>query len=125
MFLFTDGGRLSSSDVVAGAGWYGHWAAWKLESTCGHLCLPRHEVFDAEATTATEGLKAVLNSVQAPCTQNLYILLNNQEVTRQLTTGSPTGSSQSTILTFQEIANTWPNRPLRYETILPGQVHVC
>ncbi|ODM21317.1 hypothetical protein SI65_02160 [Aspergillus cristatus] len=84
---------------------------------------PRHEVFNAETTAATEGLKAGLNSVQAPYTQNLYILLDNQEVTRQLM-GSPRGSSQSTILAFQEIMKAWPNRPLRCETIPPGQVHV-
>jgi len=29
MFLFTDGSHLSKSDAVAGAGWYGHWGAWK------------------------------------------------------------------------------------------------
>lgn len=43
MFLFTDGSRLNNSDTVAGAGWYGHWGAWKQESACGHLNLPKHE----------------------------------------------------------------------------------
>lgn len=123
MFLFTDGSCLSNPDTVAGAGWYGHWGAWNQESARGHLCLPRHEVFDAEATAATEGLKAALNSTQAPYTQNVYILLDNQEVARQLV-GHPRGSSQNTILAFQETANAWPNRPLRCEAIPPGQVHV-
>ena len=80
MFLFTDGSRLSNSNAGAGAGWYGHWGAWKQESTRGHLCLPRHEVFDAEATAVYEGLKAACDSAQAPYTQNLYVLLDNQEV---------------------------------------------
>jgi len=124
MFLFTDGSRLNNSDTSAGAGWYGYWGAWKQESTRGHLCLPQHEVFDAEATAAAEGLKAALNSAQAPYTQNLYVLLDNQEVARQLQ-GCPRGSSQSTILAFQEAANAWPNRSPRCQAIPPGQVHVC
>ncbi|ODM18340.1 hypothetical protein SI65_06211 [Aspergillus cristatus] len=123
MFLFTDGSRLSNADAVAGAGWYGHWGAWKQESTHGHLCLPRHEVFDAEATAAYEGLKAACDSAQAPYTQNLYVLLDNQEVAQQLQ-GSPRGSSQRTILAFQELAKAWPNRSLRCQAIQPGQVHV-
>ncbi|EYE91018.1 uncharacterized protein EURHEDRAFT_381503 [Aspergillus ruber CBS 135680] len=109
MFLFSDGSRLSDSGASTGAGWYGHWGAQKLECTCGHLCLPKHEVFDAEATAASAGLKAALNSTQASFTQNLYILLDNQEVVRQLQ-GCPKGSSQSLILSFQETANAWPNR---------------
>jgi len=108
MFLFTDGSHLSNSNAVAGAGWHGHWGAWK-ESTCDHLCLSRHEVFDAEATAAYEGLKAACDSAQAPYAQNLYVLLDNQEVAQQLQ-GSPRASSQHTILGFQEIANAWPTR---------------
>ncbi|ODM17627.1 hypothetical protein SI65_07302 [Aspergillus cristatus] len=53
MFLFTDGSQLN--DGSTGAGWYGHWGAWKQESTCDHLALPRHEVFDAEAVATYEG----------------------------------------------------------------------
>ncbi|EYE89907.1 uncharacterized protein EURHEDRAFT_441867, partial [Aspergillus ruber CBS 135680] len=64
MFLFSDGSRLSNSDASTSAGWYGHWGAQKLECTRGHLCLPKHEVFDAEATAASAGLKAALNSTQ-------------------------------------------------------------
>lgn len=124
MFFFTDGSRLNNSDSMAGAGWYGYWGAWKQESACGHLSLPKHKVFDAEATAAYEGLKAALDSAQAPYTQNLYILLDNQEVAWQLE-GSPRGSSQQTILAFQECAKAWPNRPLRCQAIPPGQVHIC
>ena len=124
MFLFTDGSRLNSSDTAAGAGWFGYWGIWKKESACGHLSLPQHEVFDAEATAATEGLKAALNSTQAPFTRNLYVLLDNQEVARQLQ-GFPRGSSQNTILAFQEAANAWPNRSPRCTAIPPGKVHVC
>ena len=124
MFLFTDGSRLNNPNTVAGAGWYGNWGAWKQESARGYLSLPKHEVFDAEATAAYEGLKAALESAQAPYTQNLYILLDNQEAARQLE-GSPRGSSQQTILAFQECANAWPNRPLRCQAISPGRVHVC
>ncbi|ODM21087.1 hypothetical protein SI65_04140 [Aspergillus cristatus] len=108
MFLFTDGSRLSNSDA---------------ESAHGHHRLPNHEVFDAEATAAYEGLKAALNSAQAPYTQHLYVLLDNQEVARQLQ-GCPRGSSQHTILDFQELANNWPNWPLQCQAIRPGQVHV-
>lgn len=123
MFLFTDGSRLSNSDTVAGAGWYGYWGIWKQESARGCLSLPQHEVFDAEATAATEGLKAAYSSAQAPYTQNLYVLLDNQEVAQQLQ-GCPRGSSQSTILAFQEAADAWPNRSPRCLAIPPGQVHV-
>ena len=108
MFLFTDGSRLSNSDT-AGAGWYEYWSAGKQNSACGHLCLPRHEVFDAEATAALEGLRAVSDSVQAHYTQNLYILLDNKEVAQQLQ-ACPRGSSQRTILAFQELVNAWPNQ---------------
>ncbi|ODM23083.1 hypothetical protein SI65_00672 [Aspergillus cristatus] len=48
---------------------------------------------------------------------------DNQEVAQQLE-GSPRGSSQRTILAFQETVNAWPNRPLRCEAIPPGRVHV-
>lgn len=53
---YTDGSR-STRQGTAGAGWYGHWGMWKQDSTRGHLPLPKHEVFDAEATAAAEGLK--------------------------------------------------------------------
>ena len=119
MFLFTDGSRLNNSDTVAGAGWYGHWGACKQESAHGYLGLPKHEVFNAEATAAYEGLKAAFDSAQAPYTQNLYVLLDNQETARQLV-GSPRGSSQHTILAFQECAKAWPYRPLRCQAISPG-----
>lgn len=78
---------------------------------------------DAEATAATEGLKAALNSAQAPYTQSLYVTLDNQEVAQQLQ-GCPRGSSQYTILDFQKIANTWPNRSPRCQATPPEQVHV-
>lgn len=79
MFLFIDGSRLNNLATVAGAGWYGHWGAQKLESVQGHLSLPQHEVFNTEATAAGEGLEATVNSARVPFTQNLYILLDNQE----------------------------------------------
>ena len=120
MFLFTDGSQLNTT---AGAGWYGHWGAWKQESARGHLTLPQHEVFDAEAVAATEGLKDAFKSTQAPYTQNLYILLDNQEAARQLQ-GYPRGSSQSVIQAFQKAADTWPSRPTRCRAIPPGQVLV-
>ncbi|ODM15171.1 hypothetical protein SI65_09410 [Aspergillus cristatus] len=90
-----------------------------MESACGHLCLPKHEVFDAEATAAYEGLKAAFDSAQAPYTQNIYILLDNQEVAQQLE-GSPSSSSQRTILAFQETANAWPNQSPQCQAIPPG-----
>lgn len=121
MFLFTDGS--CSSHTSAGAGWYGYWGAWQQESTCGHLTLPRHEVFDAEAVAATEGLKEAVNSTQAPYTQNLYVLLDNQEVAQQLQ-GCPRGSSQSVIQAFQEAADAWPRRHTRCQAIPPGKVQV-
>lgn len=123
MFLFTDGSRLSNSDTVAGAGWYGYWGVWKQESACGHLSLPQHEVFDAEATAAYEGLKEAINSVQAPYTQNLYLLLDNQEVAQQLQ-GFPRGSSQQTIQAVQEAMDAWPNRSSRCQAVPPGLVQV-
>lgn len=119
MFLFTDGSRLNSSDASAGAGWYGYWGAWKQESSCGHLCLPKHEVFDAEATAAYEGLKAAINSAQAPYTQNLCLLLDNQEVARQLQ-GHPRGSSQQTIQAVQEATD--PSGPPDARLSHPGSL---
>ena len=74
MFLFTDGSQLNTT---ADAGWYRHWGAWKQESARGHLTLPQHEIFDAEAVAATEGLKNIFKSIQVPYTQNLYVLLDN------------------------------------------------
>lgn len=122
MFLFTDGSRLNNASV--GAGWYGYWGAGRLVSAHGHLPLSQHAIFDAEAVAATEGLKDAFNSFQTPYTRNLYILLDNQEVAQQLQ-GCPRGSSQSVIQTFQEIADAWPKRPNRLQTIPPSQVQVC
>ena len=66
MFLFTDGSRLNNSDTAAGTGWYGYWGAGKQEFARGHLCLPKHDVFDVEATAALEGLKIALKFEQRP-----------------------------------------------------------
>ena len=120
MFLFTDG---SHADVSAGAGWYEHWGAWKQESARGHLSLPQHDVFDAEAVAAAEGIKNAFNSTHASYTQNLYVLLDNQETARQLQ-GCPRGSSQSVIQAFQEAADTWSRCPTQCHAIPPGQALV-
>src|SRR5699024_1164711 len=121
MFLFSDGSRLDNTSV--GAGWYGYWGAVKQMSTCGHLSLPHHEIFDAEVTAATEGLKNALFSFHAQYTQNIYVLLDNQEAAKQLQ-GCPRGSSQRVIQTFQETAAAWPKRPNRFPAIPPGKVQV-
>ena len=89
----------------------------------GHLHLPRHEVFDAEAAAALAGLLAAFSCPQAPYTSNLHILLDNQEVALQLQ-GSPIGSSQSTLLEFQRLAQSWPSRPNCTSALSSGQVFV-
>lgn len=62
MFVFTDGSLLDS----AGAGWHSFWGSCKRETAQGRLNLPHHEVFDAEATGALEGLHAAGNSIGQP-----------------------------------------------------------
>ena len=108
MFLFTNGSQLN--DGPTGAGWYGLWGAWRQESARGYLALSKHEVFDAEPIAAYKGLEAVINSLQVPYTQHLYVLLDNQEAAQQLQ-DHPRGSSQSVIQAFQEAAGTWSRRP--------------
>lgn len=94
-----------------------------MEATRGHLCLAKHEVFDAEASAALAGLKSAFSCPQTHLSSNLYILLDNQEAALQLQ-GTPVCSSQSTFLEFQKVAKDWPSRPNRLPALPQGQVQV-
>lgn len=105
MLLYTDGSQQQSG--ASGAGWFGTWGSEAIEVTQGHIHLPGHEVFDAEAAGALAGLHATFSCFQAAYSSNLHVLLDNQEVALQLQ-GSPGGSSQQTLLEFQKLAQGWP-----------------
>jgi hypothetical protein len=57
------------------------------------------EVFDVEATGASEGLKAALN-LRGSVTRNIIICLDNLAATTSLR-GTPSDSSQDVFLDFQ------------------------
>lgn len=121
LLLYTDGSKLQSG--ATGAGWYCTWSTTDVVATQGHLNLPGHEVFDAEAAGALAGLKAALTCYHAGYSSNLHILLDNQEAALQLQ-GSPGGSSQQTFLDFQNLAASWPSRSTHLPGVAPGQVFV-
>lgn len=119
--VYTDGSKGKDSNA-AGAGWVGYWGTSKTRTFCGHTKLPNHEVFDAEARAALLGLQAALKDPKAQHSTNIYICLDNLEAVQQLQ-GEPMGSSQSVFMSFQGIAQTWPNCA-RAPGIQPGKVQV-
>lgn len=121
MLLYTDGSQQQSE--ASGAGWYGTWGSAALEVTQGHIHLPGHEVFDAEAAGALAGLQAAFSCFQAAYSSNIHVLLDNQEVALQLQ-GVPKGSSQQTILEFQKLAHSWPTCSNQIQALCPGRVFV-
>ena len=64
-------------------------------------------IFDAEATTALAALEEALLVPSARFANDLWLLLDNQEVARLLLT-NPACSSQEIFIQFSKQASTWP-----------------
>ncbi|KAF7139722.1 hypothetical protein CNMCM5793_007559 [Aspergillus hiratsukae] len=126
--VFSDGSKLSNGQTGGG------FAVFQA----GHQFLrssfslgPNKEVFDAEAEAALAGMKAAMSLETARFATNLWVFLDNLEVTLRLLSPS-TGSSQKVFKTFCELASTWPLRERLPHTNkgsvqirwVPGHTHI-
>lgn len=108
------GNRVGGSVVI-------HQAGQTILQKCIPLS-PKLSIFDAEVTAAAIAIEEALNLPTARFSNDLWILLDNQDVARLLLQ-KPTRSSQIKFIHFAEKASTWPNR-LRLAHTLPGKVRV-
>ncbi|KAI0995599.1 hypothetical protein K3495_g12581 [Podosphaera aphanis] len=79
--------------------------------------------FDTEVKAAAEAMSAALQLSSARFANDLWILLDNQDVARRLFS-SPVCFSQTEFLQFADKAKSWGNRP-RLPHTRPGQVRVA
>jgi ribonuclease HI len=84
---------------------------------------PNKEVFDAEAIAALLGLKAAIQHIGSYSGSNIWICLDNLEVTIQLSS-STTGSSQEVFEEFRTLAATWTSHQTRPFTEY-GPIRIC
>ncbi|EED14696.1 conserved hypothetical protein [Talaromyces stipitatus ATCC 10500] len=106
IIIYSDGSKLENGQT--GGGYVGFQAGSQFlrgSIPLGH----NKEVFDAEAEAALAGLKAAMTHSTAQCSPNLWICLDNLEVTIQLLSSS-IGSSQAVFKSFNTLAATWPSR---------------
>ncbi|EED14579.1 conserved hypothetical protein [Talaromyces stipitatus ATCC 10500] len=104
--IFLDGSRLV--DGRAGGGYIGfqaHHQFLRSSLSYGH----GKEVFDAEAEAALADAQAAIAYPTAQFATNLWICLDNLEVTTRLLSPS-TGSSQEIFESFRTLAAAWPLR---------------
>ena len=81
------------------------------------------EPYDTEVCAALRGIKAAIALPTSRFANNLRIFVDNLQVARKLLTKPSSTSSQSSFLSFLEIANKWKSRT-RLPHIHTGQVKV-
>lgn len=83
------------------------------------------EVYDAEVTAATAGLRAALESPLARLAKNVTVCLDNEEAALRLHAGHTTATSYSELCEFQKLKTLWVSRDRGlYTSVGPGTVQV-
>ncbi|RAL61628.1 hypothetical protein DID88_002697, partial [Monilinia fructigena] len=119
--VFSDGSKSEGKDGATGGGYIV--TQYDIEVARHAFSLGLNaEVFDAEATAATRGAAAALAQPSARFAKDLWIFLDNYEVTLRL--GSHfNGSSQSVFDDFLDISRAWAQRP-RLPHLPPGEIRI-
>ncbi|KAI0991467.1 hypothetical protein K3495_g16720, partial [Podosphaera aphanis] len=116
----TDGSKLP--DGKSGGGFVIYQLDRQISS--GAFPLGTHqEAYDTEVYAALRGIQAATVLPTARFANNLWIFVDNIEVAKKLLTKPSLTSSQSSFLSFLEIAEKWKNRP-RLPHTHTGQVNV-
>ncbi|EED13942.1 conserved hypothetical protein [Talaromyces stipitatus ATCC 10500] len=106
IIIYSDGSKLENGQT--GGGFVSFQAGSQFLR--GSIPLrPNKEVFDAEAEAALAGLEAAMAHSTAQHAPNLWICLDNLEVTIQLLSSS-IGFSQTVFKSFNILADTWLSR---------------
>ena len=79
-------------------------------------------IFDAEIHAAVSAIETALTLPSIRYSNDLWIILDNQDVARQLLK-IPVCSSQDKFIQFSHLAESWPGRS-RLPHTLPGQVRI-
>ncbi|RAL66476.1 hypothetical protein DID88_006166 [Monilinia fructigena] len=119
--VFSDGSKSEGKDGATGGGYIV--TQYDIEVARHAFSLGLNaEVFDAEATAATRGAAAALAQPSARFAKDLWIFLDNYEVTLRL--GSHfNGLSQSVFDDFLDISRAWAQRP-RLPHLPPGEIRI-
>ncbi|KAI0997798.1 hypothetical protein K3495_g10391 [Podosphaera aphanis] len=122
MVIYSDGSRLDSVSGPRVGGGVAILQAGRLICQKRIPLSPSLEIFDAEAVAALTALEIAVDLPSARFASNLWVLLDNLDVARQLLS-TPTCSSQEIISRFASKAREWPHRS-RLPHVLPGGVKV-
>ncbi|EDN95519.1 hypothetical protein SS1G_11397 [Sclerotinia sclerotiorum 1980 UF-70] len=119
--VFSDGSKNKGKDGATGGGYIV--TQYDIEVARHLFSLGLNtEVFDTEATAATRGAAAALAQPSARFAKDLWIFLDNYEVTLRL--GSHfNGSSQSVFDEFLDISRAWAQRP-RLPHLPPSEIRI-
>jgi ribonuclease HI len=119
--VFSDGSKSEARDGSAGGGSVTYQYGIRTNRQAFSLGC-NAEVYDAEAAAALAGAKAALASPTAKLATDLWVFLDNLEVTMRLLAPSAS-SSQSVFDEFCIVAQQWPLR-YRLPHIQPGAVRI-
>jgi len=119
--VFSDGSKNEATDGATGGGSVTYQYNIQIDRKAFSMGC-NAEVFDAEATAALNGARAALAAPSAKLATDMWVFLDNLEVTMRLLAPSA-GSSQSTFTEFCEVARKWPLR-YRLPHTQPGAVKV-
>lgn len=111
----------SPSGSRVGGGFVIHQAGQVISRKCMPLS-PVLSIFDAEVTTVAIAIEIALNLETSRFANDLWILIDNQDVARQLLS-TPVCSSQEAFIRFSKHALAWPTRP-RLPHTLKGKVRI-
>lgn len=122
LIVYSDASRSESvSGPRVGGGVVIYQAGKMLVRKCIPLS-PTLSIFDAEVTTAVAAITEALEVSTTRFSSDLWILLDNKEVARQLLQ-IPSCSSQNEFIKFSNLASAWPRR-YRLPHTSPGRVNI-
>ncbi|KAI1005027.1 hypothetical protein K3495_g3185 [Podosphaera aphanis] len=122
MVIYLDGGHLESDSGPRVEGGSAILQAGRVIFQKRIALSPSFETFDAEAAAVLTALETAIDIPSVRFANNLWVLLDNLDVARQLLS-IPTCSSQELFSRFASKAREWPQRS-RLPRALPGGVKI-
>ena len=118
--LYTDGSQDAAGNT--GLGYVGFQRGYKVCE--GYQSLgTAAEVYNVEIIAIEAGIRAAAQRADTQRATNIYVLLDNQEAACRALEGTPTDTSQGSILRIRQLATLWKRRK-RAPSIQLGEIMI-